>query len=82
MLITQKRIEPYAPHLFGTMLSADNFVQNPEYSQSYNRYSYAFNNPLKYVDTSGYNADPPEKTGLGTYAYDGLQPHAVTSINN
>ena len=37
----------------GRMLSADNFVQDPGSSQSYNRYTYAFNNPLKYTDPSG-----------------------------
>jgi len=37
----------------GRMLSADNHVQEPGSSQSYNRYSYAFNNPLKYTDPSG-----------------------------
>jgi hypothetical protein len=34
-------------------LSPDPFVQAPDYSQNYNRYSYAFNNPLKYTDPSG-----------------------------
>lgn len=30
-------------------------LQNPDNSQNYNRYSYFLNNPLKYVDPSGYN---------------------------
>ena len=42
----------YDPAL-GRMLSPDNFVQSPTSSQSYNRYSYAKNNPLKYVDPDG-----------------------------
>ncbi len=37
------------------MLSPDNYVQNPENTQNYNRYSYCMNNPLKYVDPSGEN---------------------------
>jgi len=35
------------------MLSADNYVQDPGNSQSYNRYAYVFNNPMKYTDPSG-----------------------------
>nr|NQU90702.1 hypothetical protein [Bacteroidota bacterium] len=34
-------------------LSPDPFVQSPEYGQNFNRYSYAFNNPLKYTDPNG-----------------------------
>jgi len=34
-------------------LSPDNYVQDPQFSHSYNRYSYCFNNPLKYTDPSG-----------------------------
>ncbi len=36
------------------MTSPDILDQNPYSSQSYNRYSYVGNNPLKYVDPSGY----------------------------
>ncbi len=42
----------YDPVL-GRMLSPDNYVANVASSQSYNRYSYVFNNPLKYTDPSG-----------------------------
>lgn len=38
----------------GRFLSPDNYVQDPRNSQSYNRYSYCLNNPLKYTDPSGY----------------------------
>ena len=43
--------------LIGRMLSPDNFVQSPDYSQSYNRYSYCWNNPLKFTDPSGQKLD-------------------------
>ncbi|MBQ8116152.1 MAG: VCBS repeat-containing protein [Prevotella sp.] len=37
----------------GRFLSPDNYVQLPENSQSFNRYSYCINNPLKYTDPTG-----------------------------
>ena len=43
----------YDPQL-GRFLSADPHVQFLHASQSYNRYSYVMNNPLKYTDPSGY----------------------------
>ena len=39
--------------VIGRFFSPDNFVQIPEFSQSFNRYSYCLNNPLKYTDPSG-----------------------------
>ncbi|OFX29044.1 MAG: hypothetical protein A2X08_11460 [Bacteroidetes bacterium GWA2_32_17] len=42
----------YDPAL-GTMLSPDNFVQNATGTQGFNRYSYAMNNPMLYIDPSG-----------------------------
>lgn len=39
--------------LLGRFLSPDNYVQMPDNSQNFNRYSYCLNNPLKYNDPSG-----------------------------
>ncbi|GAA0711102.1 toxin TcdB middle/N-terminal domain-containing protein [Dokdonella soli] len=43
----------YDPQL-ARFLQADPFVQSPQDLQSWNRYSYGFNNPLAYTDPSGY----------------------------
>ncbi|MDP2336042.1 MAG: RHS repeat-associated core domain-containing protein, partial [Bacteroidota bacterium] len=40
--------------LVGRFLSADPYVQDGGLTQSYNRYSYCLNNPLRYTDPSGY----------------------------
>ena len=40
-------------YVLGRFLSPDNYVQEPENSQSFNRYSYCLNNPLKYSDPDG-----------------------------
>ncbi len=45
----------YDPEL-GRFMSADPFVQALYNSQSYNRYSYVFNNPLSFTDPSGYTS--------------------------
>ncbi len=39
--------------LLGRFLSPDPYVQAPDFTQNFNRYSYALNNPLKYTDVSG-----------------------------
>ena len=43
----------YDPTL-GRFLQADPFVQAPNNTQNYNRYSYVLNNPMSYTDPSGY----------------------------
>ncbi|VVM26169.1 hypothetical protein BSPWISOXPB_5790 [uncultured Gammaproteobacteria bacterium] len=42
----------YDPQI-GRFLSADPYIQSPYNTQSYNRYSYTINNPLKYTDPTG-----------------------------
>ncbi|MDY0216268.1 MAG: RHS repeat-associated core domain-containing protein [Bacteroidales bacterium] len=42
----------YEP-LTGKFLAPDPYVQAPDYSQSFNRYTYCWNNPVKYSDPSG-----------------------------
>lgn len=51
----------------GRFLSADPFVPDPGFTQSFNRYSYVYNNPLRYADPSGFMPspdDPPRCTGF------------------
>ena len=40
--------------LIARMLSPDIVIQDEQNSQAYNRYSYCFNNPLRFTDPSGY----------------------------
>lgn len=42
----------YDPKL-ARMLAVDNYVQDATYTQAFNRYSYAWNNPLTYTDPDG-----------------------------
>jgi RHS repeat-associated protein len=37
----------------GRFLAPDPYVQAPDFSQSFNRYSYCLNNPLRYTDENG-----------------------------
>jgi len=39
--------------VLGRFLSPDDYVQAPDFTQSFNRYSYCLNNPLIYTDPSG-----------------------------
>jgi RHS repeat-associated protein len=47
----------YDPAL-GRWLSADTIVPDPANPQSYNRYSWALGNPLRYVDPTGHQQEP------------------------
>lgn len=39
--------------IMSSFLSVDNYVQQPDNSQNFNRYAYCLNNPMKYVDPEG-----------------------------
>jgi RHS repeat-associated protein len=60
----------YDPVL-GQFLSPDPFVSDPSSTLSYNRYAYCNNNPLKYIDPSGYNAIDNTNCNEGYYPGDG-----------
>ena len=53
--IVHMRGRIYDPRL-GRFLQADPIVQDPLNAQSYNRYTYVFNNPLSLIDPSGYRS--------------------------
>jgi RHS repeat-associated protein len=44
----------------GRFLSADPYLTEPGNTQNYNRYSYVYNNPLSFVDPSGFSSSPPK----------------------
>lgn len=56
----------YDPNL-GRFLQADPFIQAPGNSQSLNRYTYVFNNPMAWTDPTGYWG-AREQAGLRTVA--------------
>ena len=41
-----------------SFLSVDQYVQSPESAQGFNRYAYCMNNPLRYVDPTGWAPRP------------------------
>ncbi|WP_237319182.1 RHS repeat-associated core domain-containing protein [Vibrio sp. J1-1] len=47
----------------GRFTSADPLVQSPYVVNSFNRYSYVMNNPLKYTDPTGLSAEGSDSTG-------------------
>jgi len=59
----------YMPEI-GRFVSADTIVPEPENPQSFNRYTYGYNNPVKFVDPRGHNAECSVANSDGTYADD------------
>jgi len=60
--------------LMAMFLSPDNYVQSPDLTQNFNRYTYCLNNPLKYTDPSGYSYFQYMKDiyrGTGHFSYRG-----------
>lgn len=47
--------------ILGRFINPDSVVQDPGDGQIYNRYSYAHNNPLRYVDPTGNSVERPER---------------------
>jgi RHS repeat-associated protein len=47
----------------GRFLSADPYISDPEYTQNYNRYSYVTNNPLTFIDPTGFCQWPGQNNG-------------------
>jgi RHS repeat-associated protein len=56
----------YDPNV-GRMMSADPYIQAPYFGQSFNRYSYVWNNPLSMTDPSGYCAMGMTIYGNGSF---------------
>ena len=70
----------YDPVL-GRFLAPDPYVQDTEFSQSFNRYSYALNNPLNFTDPSGELIGELIYIGLMIY-YAGVQQNAWYAAEN
>jgi RHS repeat-associated protein len=67
--------------LLGRMLSPDNQVQEPDNTQSYNRYTYALNNPLRYTDPTGWEFCFQNWNGFQAGAWDNPSNSTVISLS-
>jgi RHS repeat-associated protein len=56
----------YDPRL-GRFTTPDPFVQYPFFSQGWNRYAYAFNDPLSFVDPTGFGSESYDEETNVTY---------------
>ncbi|KAF0201891.1 MAG: RHS repeat-associated core domain-containing [Bacteroidetes bacterium] len=71
----------YDPGL-GRMLSPDNYVQAPDFTQNFNRYSYALNNPLAYIDPTGDQYIPYTLPSLNINHYSYNSYNTLNTFNN
>lgn len=53
MVAVERECQVVYQPVLGRFLAADPFVQAPNMTQNFNRYSYCLNNPLRFADTSG-----------------------------
>ncbi|WP_149912931.1 RHS repeat-associated core domain-containing protein [Sphingobacterium cavernae] len=60
----------------GRFLSPDNYVQDPFGTQNFNRYSYALNNPMVYVDPDGEFLFVPILVGIGV----GILANGISNV--
>lgn len=60
----------------GSFLSADPIIQAPHYTQDLNLYSYAYGNPLKYTDPSGYTEKGPPPPPSGDERKNSVKSHS------
>lgn len=70
----------YSPAL-GRFLSPDPLVQIPDFSQSYNRYAYCLNNPLKYTDEDGESIFVAMAVGAAIFGAGNFFAHAIRGDN-
>jgi RHS repeat-associated protein len=66
----------------GRFLSPDPFIQDPSFSQSYNRYSYCLNNPLKFTDYSGEKLNWPKFDWFHAIPLIGQFDYMVQMVND
>ncbi|MEP6930183.1 MAG: RHS repeat-associated core domain-containing protein, partial [Flavobacterium sp.] len=64
-----------------SFLMPDNFIQQPENTQNYNRYAYVLNNPLMYTDPSGeYGIEIGIAVGIGIAAISYTMTALLTDV--
>jgi RHS repeat-associated protein len=65
--------------VIGRFLSPDPFVTEPGNTQNFNRYAYVYNNPLTYVDPSGFDCDTNFSLSLA-FSYGSLDNTEVKDL--